>query len=157
MNEDRTPRLFWPGVVIGWTLIALGAVGVAGEGRDVPPATFTRWVIGLAVVHDLVLVPLVMVVGWGLRRWTSGPLRSMVSMVLVVGGVTVLFAWPYVQGWGASRTNTTIQPRSYGTGLAVLLVAITGAAVLVALLGAVRRPGRSPDAAEEGAHVADGA
>jgi hypothetical protein len=128
-----TPKVFWPGVAVGWSLIAVGVIGVAGEGRDVPVAAFGRWVVGLALVHDLVVAPLVVVLGFGLARGLRAPWRAIVGATLIVTGPIVLFAWPYVEGWGRSSANPSIQPRDYGRGLAVLLasIAATGAAVAV--------------------------
>lgn len=135
-----TAKLFWPSVVVGWLLIGVGIVGVAGEGRDVPVAAFARWVIGLVLVHDLVVVPLVLVVGALLRRAFPAPWRAAAAGALVVAGPVVLFAWPYVAGWGRSRSNPSIQPRDYGDGLVVLLAVIAVATVAVGVgVGVARR------------------
>src|SRR4051794_26822152 len=103
-----TSKLFWPGVVIGWAIIGVGLVGVAGEGRDVPAVPFARWIIGLALVHDLVLVPFVLALGVLLRRTLAQPWRGLIGGALLVAGPILLFAWPYVEGWGRSRANSSI-------------------------------------------------
>lgn len=132
-------KLFWPGVVAGWLLIGIGLVGIAGEGRDVPIDGFGRWVVGLALVHDLVLVPIVVAVGVGLARALQPPWRAIAGATLIVAGPIVLFAWPYVAGWGRSAANPSIQPRDYGSGVVTLLAAIGVAAAALVLAEVVRR------------------
>ena len=133
-----TTRLFWPAVVVGWLFIGVGLVGIAGEGRDVPVDGFGRWVVGLALVHDLVLAPIVVAIGVGLGRVLGPPWRSIAGAALIVAGPVVLFAWPYVAGWGRSASNPSIQPRNYPGGLVTVLAVISVAAVLVAIAEVVR-------------------
>jgi hypothetical protein len=135
---DRS-RWFWPAVVVGWSVMAVGAIGVAGEGRDVPPFAFARWIVGIALVHDLVLVPICLAVGVLLQRALRSPWRGIAGTTLLVAAVTVLFAWPYVMGWGRLRSNPSIHPREYGRGLTQLLATIALGAVVAAGVTVVRR------------------
>ena len=135
------PRSFWPAVAIGWASITVGVVGVLGEGRDVPVAAFGRWVLGLAVLHDVVVVPIVLAAGVVIARVLRPPWRAAVSAALVVAGPVVLFAWPFVAGWGRSASNPSIQPRSYGSGL-VTVLAVVAVVFVVAGLAAGRRARR---------------
>lgn len=135
----QTPKLFWPAVIVGWGIIAVGIVGVLGEGRDVPPFQLASWIVGLALLHDLVLVPIVVAVGFGLGRLLPPPWRSVAGGALVVAGPVVLFAWPYVQRWGISSSNPSIQPRDYTHGLVVVLAVIAAASVLAAVTLVVQR------------------
>lgn len=156
MSEAPGSRLFWPAVAVGWAVMAVGVVGIAGEGRDVPPVAFARWTVGLVVVHDLLVAPAVILVASAVRRLVPPPWRSVLTGALVLGGVVLLFAWPYVQGWGTSSSNASIQPRDYERGLAIVLAVIAGAGVAAAGLVTVRRRSSSVDAVEHGSHVPDG-
>lgn len=133
------PKVFWLAVVIGWTVIGIGIVGVLGDGRDVPPVDFTKWLVGLALVHDLVVVPIVLAIGVGLSNVLGPPWRTITAGALIVAGPVLLFAWPYVQRWGVSASNPTIQPRDYTSGLVVVLAIISASSVLLAAITAVRR------------------
>jgi hypothetical protein len=144
-----TAKLFWPGVVVGWSLIAVGLVGIAGEGRDVPVGAFGRWIVGPALVHDLVVAPAVILIGVVVARLLRPPWRSIAAAALIVAGPVVLFAWPYVAGWGRSGANASVQPRDYGFGLAVLLAAVGATAVLLALIEVVRRARARPRSVTE--------
>jgi hypothetical protein len=97
-----------------------------------------RWVVGLALAHDLVLAPLVLGVGAAVRRGVPGRARPFVTGGLVASGALVLVAWPAVRGYGRLAGNPSILPRDYGTGLAVA-VGATWLLVGVAALAASRR------------------
>lgn len=136
---DRTSKLFWPGVIVGWAIIGVGIAQLVGEGRDVPALAFTRWLVGLALVHDLVLVPVVLAAGAVLRRALQPPWRSTVGGALVVIGPVVLFAWPFVARWGRLRSNPSILPRDYGRGLLVIVAAIAVTSAAVGIVATSRR------------------
>jgi hypothetical protein len=128
MNEPRWPVVV--GVVTGVALASVGVVSLLRESADTHPGAVVRWVIGLAIVHDLVLVPIVLVIGVGLRRWAP---KAWVAAALLVSGVVTLVAWPFVRGYGRLANNPSILPRNYGRGLAIVL-ALTWS---VALCGAL--------------------
>lgn len=130
-------RLFWPAASIGWTLMAVGFAGVAGESRDVPPLALGRWVVGLALLHDLAVAPLVLGAGALLHRLVRARWRWSVSATFVAAAPVVLFAWPFVAGWGRSRANPSIQPRDYGDGLVVVLAVLALAGAVAAAVDAV--------------------
>lgn len=120
-----TDRPRWP--VVGGALVGggLGAVGVGsllGNARDTHPAVVVRWVIGLAILHDLVLVPVVLVIGLAVRRWAPG--RALVAGALLVSSSVAIVALPLVLGYGRQAGNPSLLPRDYGRGLAVVLAAV---------------------------------
>lgn len=134
-----TPKAFWPAVAVGWSVALVGIVGILGEGRDVPVAAFVRWIVGAAVVHDLVLVPVVLAVGVALARFVGAPWRAEAGAALVVAGPVLLFAWPFVAGWGRSASNRSVQPRAYGAGLVTILAIVAIVTVAVGVIEKVRR------------------
>lgn len=138
------------------TLVAIGlaAVGYGGwllvstqdwaEVRQV-----VLWAVVAVVVHDAVLAPLVLVLGWGARRIVQparagvrGPLAAGAVVVLVVVGPVTLAAVPVLGRFGAEPGNPTLLGRDYAAGwLAVVVVAVVAATVL-ALTGLVSEEGR---------------
>jgi hypothetical protein len=143
-------------VVAGWAIIAIGVVGLAGEGDAVPVSAFTRWVVGLAVFHDLVFAPLVAVVGVVSVRLLPARIRPVVTSFAVVAGMTTLFAWPFVERWGISPSNPSIQPRNYARGLTEVLAVVATVYVVSAVTAVViRRAGRRRrrESPQDGAHV----
>ncbi|UDY34929.1 hypothetical protein [Dermatobacter hominis] len=131
----------WAAIAAGWSLMGWAVAGVLREADRTHPGSWASWVIGAALVHDLVVLPLVLLFGLGLTgglppAW-RGPIRAGVTVVAVVG----LATWPTVARFGASADNPSILPSSAGRNLAVI-----GAAVLAVGLvaGWVRaRRGRS--------------
>ncbi len=112
--------------------------------------------MGGALVHDLVLVPLVLVAGWVLHRVVrAGPTRSVLTWCLATSGVLALVAWPFVRGYGRQASNPSLLARDYARGLAVYIAAVwaVGAVVLVAETVRRRRsgPARSGRRAREAA------
>lgn len=117
MNEPRWPVI--TGAITGTALAAVGVVSLLREPADTNPAAVLRWVVGLAVVHDVVLVPAVLVVGVVVRRWAPS---AWLAAALLVSGVVTLVAFPFVRGYGRLDDNPSILPRNYARGLALVLV-----------------------------------
>jgi uncharacterized membrane protein YgdD (TMEM256/DUF423 family) len=124
----------WPvvtGVLVGAAFGAVGVVSLLNEAHDTHPAVVVRWVVGLAVVHDLLLVPVVLLVGAAVHRWAR---RAWLAGALLVSGPVVLVTWPLVRGYGRQAGNPSILPRNYAQGLAVVLVVTWLGALTVGLV-----------------------
>lgn len=131
-DDDLDPRWFWPALAAGGAVSLYGVVRVSQSFVDTP--LFLRWLVGLALVNDLVVAPLVGVAGWVVHRLLPRWAADIVIAGLGVAAITTLFAWPLVRGYGA-RPSASHLPRDYVTGLTIILVAIaavTGAALLTA-------------------------
>lgn len=87
----------------------------------------SRWVVlfvGAIATHDAVLVPLVLAVGYGVSRLGPARLRPVIQGGLICSALVVLFAFPFVRGYGAMPTNPTILPRDYTRGLLIVLAVV---------------------------------
>ena len=140
--------LFWVTAAIGWLIIANGIRGVVVNRIDTRPASLTRFVVGGALVHDLVVAPLVLLAGILLARTLRGrrPLRAVVQAAAIVSALVVLFAYPLVRGYGRASGNPTSLPRNYGAGLAVIVGVVWAVALGVVALGWVRQRTARPPA-----------
>jgi hypothetical protein len=118
--------------------MAYGVRGVLVDAADTHPGELARWIVGAAVVHDLVLVPLVAVTAWGLRRLVPGRWWGPVRVGLVVTGTLCLVAAPVVAGFGQDPGNPSLLPRDYPAGL-VTAVAVVWLAVAAWLAAVTRR------------------
>jgi hypothetical protein len=90
--------------------------------------------IGLNVVNDAIVIPIVFVLAWLVRRmlprWAVVP----VEIGLFASAVVVLYAYPLVGGWGhTARAGPSRLPHDYADSLAVVL----GVIWLVCALGAL--------------------
>lgn len=114
-------------------LLGLGLKAQAVEQGGEPRRGGLRFVVGLALVHDLVLAPLVVLVGWGVVRLVPARARGAVQAALIASAVVALFAVPFVRGYGRVSTNPSILPRNYAHGTLVV-VALVWLAAPVALV-----------------------
>lgn len=124
------------GLAVGLPVIAFGVRGALVDGSRTHPGELARWIVGAAVVNDLVLVPVVLAAGWLGRRLVPRDLWPSVRAGLVTTGVLALVAWPFVRGYGADPRNPSLLPRSYGAGLAAAIAVVW---VVVAALSLARR------------------
>lgn len=136
---DTTSR---PGLLVGLALglpvLAYGIRGAIVDAADTHPAGLARWVVGLAVVNDLLVIPAAIAVAWALRRVTPGPAWPAVRAGLLSSAVLVAVAWPLVRGYGADPGNPSLFPRNYATGLAAALTVVWAVVLAVVAAGAVR-------------------
>ena len=127
---------FWLSAVTGWLLIGVGLRGIFEHTIDTRPASLARFVVGGALIHDLVVAPLVLLVAFGLTRLVPRPARSVVQAAVVVTAVLALFSYPLVRAYGLATRNPTSLPRNYSLNLAIVLGvvwAVAAAAVLLRL------------------------
>jgi hypothetical protein len=141
MTTARTPR--WPvigGAIVGLAFAAVGVTSLLQASHDSHPVATATWVAGLAVAHDLLLVPVVLVVGACVARWSRTPIRGWLGAGLLISGTVSLVAWPLVWGYGRSAGNPSILPRNYGAGLVIVLLLVWAAILVLGLLACRRRP-----------------
>jgi hypothetical protein len=106
---------------------------------DTHPAELGRWLVGSAVVHDLVLLPAVAALAWVLRRLVPAAAWPAVRAGALVAGAFLLAGWPYVAGYGASPGNPSLLPRDYRLGALVTVSAIVAVTAVAATMAVVRR------------------
>lgn len=144
--ETTSRRGLLVGLVLGTPIIVYGIGGALVDADRTQPVELARWVVGAALVNDLVLIPVVLVVGWGARRITPAPLWPIVRAGLLTTGVLCLVAWPFVRGYGVDPANPSLFPRDYGEGLLRAVAVVWAVAVLAAaitLTVRARRRGRA--------------
>jgi len=134
-------RVFWALAGLGWALMAFGTGGILARARATAPPELAAWVIGAAVVHDLIVAPVVFSVGRVLSRATRGLPRAAVQIGLVLTGLLVLYSIPVVGGFGRLGDNPSLLPREYGTSLVVVLGGVWGIVGATLLWGRSRRAG----------------
>lgn len=133
--------VFWITAVLGWAVIAWGVVGIVRQQVDTRPLDLARFVVGGILLHDLVVVPLTLVVAYVLTRAVPGPWRRWVQAALIVAAPLALYAYPLLRGYGNIPGNPTALPHDYAFNLSLVVLAVAVAYAVAAVL-AVRR-GRS--------------
>jgi hypothetical protein len=116
---------------------------VVVKARATRPPELAGWVIGAAVVHDLIVAPVVFSVGKMLARATQGFPRAAIQIGLILTGILVVYSIPVLGGFGRLGDNPSLLPREYGVSLAILLAAAWSVTLAAALWGWRRRAGKS--------------
>lgn len=126
----RVPVLVTGLAALGFGMLQL----VSGAGQPARLWSAVAWSVGTLIVHDAVLAPLTLAVGWALTRLlrAGGP-RRVVAGGLLVAGCLVLVALPALLTPGVAG-NPTATPRDYLGGLVRLLALTATGTVALALL-----------------------
>ena len=124
---------FWMSAALGWAVIGVGLRGIFEKHVDTRPGELARFVVGGALLHDLLVAPVVIVVGVVVARAVGGPARSLVQAALVVTAVVALFAYPLVRAYGLATNNPTSLPHNYAANLLVVLGLVWAVAALLVL------------------------
>lgn len=151
---------FWLGVAVGWSVMAFAVRGILQHDVDTRPASLARFVIGSALVHDLLVAPVVLAAGVLVARLGSGRSpepssalghsqerrrfgrsrwRAAMQAGLIVTGLVALYAFPLVRGYARVLHNPTSLPRNYSVELAVVLAVFWGAICAGVLIDVVVR------------------
>jgi hypothetical protein len=128
--------LFWVSAAIGWAVIlGVGLRGIFAHRIDTRPANLARFVVGGALLHDLLIAPVVIVLGLLVVRAVPGRARAPVQAALAVSAIVALFSYPLVRAYGLSTHNPTSEPHNYARNLIFVLAFVW----VVAAATAVRR------------------
>lgn len=119
--------------VIGLSLMGVGA-SLLLDVRDLPGVLV--WLGGAVVLHDVLIAPLVLLIGWVLVR---GGVRGPVRGALLVAGALTAVALPVLLRPG-KPANSSVLPLDYPRNWLFTMVAV---ATVTAFLLAVRRIRRS--------------
>ena len=120
---------------MGWGVIAFGLRGIFQHSVDTRPADLARFVVGGALLNDLVVAPLVILAGVAVARAVPRRARAAVQAALVISGVVALFAYPLVRGYGLAANNPSSLPHDYGRNLLIVLGVVWAAAAVAVATG----------------------
>lgn len=146
-DRRRPGPLAWLVIGAGWAVMGVAVAGVFREAEASHPGSWATWVIGAALVHDLVVLPLVLLVGLGLGRLLRPAWRGPVRAALVVGAVLAVATWPTVRRFGARADNPSLLPLAADRNLVVIVVALAAVAVVAGAVRARRSNGPGHDGA----------
>ena len=142
-HTSRHGPAFWFCLAIGGGCMAFGLISLFSRAATTDPPNFAVFFIGLALVHDLVLAPVLIGAAWLLRSVIPRGIRGVLVGTLAVSAVVAGFSIPFVAGWGIQPDNPSFLPRDYGFGLLVVLACVWIAAVVIGLARVrARRGGR---------------
>ena len=104
-------------LLAGWAVIVFALHGMISEPAANPPNLF-RLLIGLNVVNDALVIPVVLAISLLVRRvlprWALVPAQ----VGLFASAVVVLYAYPLLGGWGhTTRAGPSRLPYDYSHSL----------------------------------------
>jgi divalent metal cation (Fe/Co/Zn/Cd) transporter len=140
------PKIFWPLAVLGWGIIVYGFVGLVANSSRTHPPTWAVWFFGAAIVHDLLLAPIVLLIGSQIALRAPGRGKAYVQAALIMSGIVVLTSIPVLLGFGRNPNDPSTLPNNYITGLLAVLAVIW---TLVALTSLARAESRSQNSKDE--------
>jgi hypothetical protein len=141
-DRRRPGPLFWISAAAGWAVIGFGLRGIFQQSVDTRPPDLARFVVGGALLHDLVVAPLVILAGVLVARVVPGRFRAVVQAALVVSGVVALFSYPLVRAYGLAANNPTSLPHNYARNLLVVLGVVWAVAAAAAVVRLRAQPAR---------------
>ena len=127
------PR-FWISAAVGWAVIGWGVYGIFSNSLDTRPANLAKFVVGGALLHDLLIAPVAILAGVLIARAVPARSRGPVQAALAVSAIVALFAWPLVRGYGLAANNPTSLPHNYGLNLMIVLGLVWATAAAAILL-----------------------
>ena len=133
-------------VALGVAGVLLGLFGVFRLLTQVSSSNLlalAEWLVGALVIHDGILAPLVVGVGWLLARTVRPRARRWVQAALIAGGFVTVIALPLIHRENTQPVSKAILRRNYGGNLLILLGVVLGVAVVGYLIDTMRgRSGR---------------
>jgi hypothetical protein len=137
---------------VGIVMIGIGIRGIVDHPADTHPRSWVIWIVGAALGDDLVVIPVLLVVGAIVMRIVPVAARSVVQVALMISGA--VSAIGVVAILASNRrvhaNNPSLLPLPYVRNLLLILVVIWLIAATVGLTVVLRRrPTRHEHPAED--------
>jgi hypothetical protein len=85
------------------------------------------WLIGAVIIHDGILSPLVVAIGWLVARIVPKRARRYLQAALVTAALVTVIAVPLIVREGSQPPSKAILRQNYGANLTVLIVFVVAA------------------------------
>ena len=121
----------------GVLLLLYGGVRLVAEVPEALPG-LALWMVGIVVIHDGLLSPVVVGVGWLLARTMPPSGRRYLQAALVVGGLITIIAIPLIARRGTQPPAKALLLQNYGANLAILLGLVAALNLAAYLVTAAR-------------------
>lgn len=144
MNEPPRSKLFIPAFILGWLIIWYGATRALDNRVDSNPAALIQHVIAFDLFHDLIIAPVVVLIGWILGKVVPPAARGPVRAAAALTAIVLVFSYPLFRRWGVRPTNSSTLPLPYARNI-VIVLAFVWACAAVVTIWRLRRADASDD------------
>ena len=120
-TSARAGASFWIALAVGGGIMAFGFRGALDQLSSFPDVA--RWVIGADLIHDFVIAPIAVGIGWAVGRVVSMKWRAPIQAGLMATAITVAIGWPGLRGYGRHLVpdNPSVQPLNYATAVGTVI------------------------------------
>ncbi|MGI9578832.1 MAG: hypothetical protein ACR2OH_11565, partial [Microthrixaceae bacterium] len=98
------------------------------------PASWFTWLIGGALVHDLIVLPVVLLAGAGFASLGRPGLGRSLRWAVAVGAVITVASFPVVARFGERSDNPTVLPLPAGRNLVWIWLGLLAVAIVVGVI-----------------------
>lgn len=109
---------------VGVFAIGYGVLRIFTDAKDTKPLALAKWLIGSLIVHDAIIAPVVIGVGWLLARTVPPRARRYLQAGLVTGGLIAAVGVILIRRQGRTSSPTLALLRQNYTLNLLLLLAI---------------------------------
>jgi hypothetical protein len=157
MSADPDARLWWRWLFVlpGLAAVLYGVYGLLTAGSRVPLGSWLTWFVGSALLHDVIIAPIWIGLGWLAARVLPAAARPALVVGGAVAGVLALIALPFVLGVGVDPANPSFLPRAYVRNLVLVDAAVLVVTAIWATFATRYARGGSADASSP-SHVQRG-
>ncbi len=145
-------------IVLTATGLALALFGVFRLVTEIPLLNLlflALWLAAAIAIHDGVLSPAVVAVGWTLRRFVPDRARRYLQIALIASGLVTVVALPMIFLRGSQPAVKALLLRDYAGNLSLLIGLIAAAALALYALRVARDRPPSPAPADQPTPPAD--
>jgi hypothetical protein len=132
------------GAALGVPLMVVGVRGLLIDSDLTRPVQAAVWLVGAAVLHDALWLPLLLALTALATRALPPVARAPVAAALGLTAVLVVVAWPFAAGFGEDPNNPSVLVRNEAAGTAAYVAIVWGVAGVVVVRRARARKRHAP-------------
>jgi hypothetical protein len=141
--------------IVGILTLLYGIVRLLINISNVDLVWVAVWMAAALIIHDAVIAPSVVGVGWLLRRLLPDRGRRYVQMGLIIAAAVTIIAIPMIYRRGSQPPQKTLLIQNYGANFALLLGIIAGVTLAAYAVRVARDRSRPASPAPPGDPVPD--